>query len=1269
MTMVRITSSAQRQAQVKETQALKKVEGRTAFRIHLLKREKRLKEIEKIKKRNNKISKKVLEAQKKWEDETKDEKKRKKLKTKLDKLAEKSSETLKKLEAKTAENNEKNARNFTEITNAMEKYGFSLLTNAEKRLRKSISKNEAGLLYTTTGLTFDEESKAVKTVKTPKPELFDVPREFPEEEEPISDVEEPVNIRLTSEEIDERRVERSQFFYEKIIEVINNNNKNIDIFAEKISHYVLVVTFMLKDGSIATNRIKIFDIEDTENIKAILKGDALHILSSDYKFSSEYAISLEGYPINVDIITFYDKALGAYHFTCEDFEGVTFDYKDVATMKEKPIFTSTLKNNDCIFYVVLRGIKLYLKVEIDEKEINNFRRDKLLNAKKKCNYEAGYQFFNYLYNKHSFKVDDVDIKTLSFIGSGCSKVDKTRNRLQICVYQHHNHLFMANSKHHDRVKQIFVPTETYEASLVEQDIDYVELANQTEKKCKSSENGKVGTPFLYFSFDIESHNALVEEFDRKTCSFKEVARQQPTHLGVIPFGRLVENGDIQVGTFSCFRSMEKLEEFIMQTVKNFTKKREGVNQAQLLNNIYLGAWNAQNYDFPILKFSHDIISLQGAEKRLPVYKFGNFQVKCRDTMRTVLGQGTLKGACASFKVANAKMSVDPEYFFKCLDAWSEGLLNSPGHITWTPDEEIKNHCIKNKVNYNNFEDVLIEYLRLDCLSQAEVLIKYCEQCEENFEVFPLGKTSSAGISGFLLNNAVKTKVDIFQSTTLDKYFKKAMIGGRTLMLASYYNANIEMETSTWNEQLKDLVTYVDAVSLYPSAMTIFKYPTKFIEAIPGAPENLLNIINLADTEYVQEQNPEMTTAQVFESCLRHIDDILINSEETYICEAIIRNPVGLITAASKRKNDGLRHGHYKENKSVFTLSALLRAKYLNNADIEIISTFSFKAGNIFEFVKDLFNLRLEAKNRGDDVASLLYKLIMNSIYGKCCEGIFDEQIVSPSTYVRRHKGKAVTDVIEYNENTLFEVRTTDSSGKLFHIAAFILDNSKWLMDRVIDTLGGTPGNFRGFEEKTDDLQVFIEEKWYFPIFNTDTDSMGVRQRHFESSTEFLQNTAIDPNTNAMGGFHIDVEAPGDADNNYQPIIVEAVWLSAKTYALGCKYVDKKGEIKTFHHLRAKGIPKKWIENYTCSNYLELSTMPEGTSKVIQYNINKRGEEPGTHWRFQVNRQSGEITKDYGFDRTFPRYDGLKKHRKFSEEQYLEQRRTGIPLVYPAADEE
>lgn len=258
--------------------------------------------------------------------------------------------------------------------------------------------------------------------------------------------------------------------------------------------------------------------------------------------------------------------------------------------------------------------------------------------------------------------------------------------------------------------------------------------------------------------------------------------------------------------------------------------------------------------------------------------------------------------------------------------------------------------------------------------------------------------------------------------------------------------------------------------------------------------------------------------------------------------------------------------------------------------------------------------------------------------------------------------KEITGIIEYNNQELYTYKSFDKSGKLFHIAAFILANSKWLMNRVIDTLGGKPGNFYGFDRKTHKNQQCINDKWHHPFFSTDTDSMAVYQNDFERSKEYLADSLIDPNTNNLGGFHIDVEAPDDCDKSYQALIVKAVWICAKTYILKCKYVDKNGEVKTFYHRRAKGIPASWIQDFKCKDYIHLSQQKDKDKRSTLKYAKDKGYNFGSGWRFAVNKKSGEVVKDENFDRAFPYIDLIGKHRVFDEKKYKKMLKTGKPIL-------
>lgn len=963
-----------------------------------------------------------------------------------------------------------------------------------------------------------------------------------------------------------------------------------------------------------------------------------------------------------------ERGIGVYHFDCLDESRVTFDMDEVRD-KTKPIFTSRKDDNDCGFITILAALYRYCNITHRDfpnrtfkasdltYTINDFRIAKFNSRgyKDTIAYGVLYRYFEYLRAcgfifRHRTK--DCLIHSFTFLFNSNSKLDSNKGipRLRISIFNYCNHIFLcdtANRKENDTridnkeyIKQNFIPfVITNHLSDEKLKIDYVKVANECNKFQNTPANGNKNVDYLFLSYDIESANIN--------------NKQTVTHIGCIPLYRI--NGATNFGEYSYYKSWAAFENAIIHYVTQF----ESLTNS---HHIYLGAWNGAGYDFVLNDFTFQLKKLRGAQKNMPVYQVTDKrQIKCIDTMKLTTGRGSLAKACNSFGIENPKMSVDSEYFFDCLTK-----LHEYKEFDWKPSQDIIERIGDDAYD---FEKTLIRYLEYDCRSQAEIVKKFIEQFEsmefidsyvpitekdesgktvvvdykKDTGVFPLSFSSNAGIAGFVINNKVKQHVDLFDSNILNQYFKQAMIGGRTLMLSQYYHHKADITLDNWNEQKMDMITYVDAVSLYPSAMKLFKYPTKFIKAGKEENPNLQQLIDYADS-------------------LEHVDEILTTSEKTYIVKARISNPSGIVTVSSSREKDGLRHGHTQSQERIVDLSGLIQAKYLNKVEIEILEWYEFETGDIFSFVQELFELRLEYKAKKDTVGSDMIKLILNSLYGKCCEKMFE----SENTSEFRNYGE-ITNIIDYSGDQLYEYRTFDTSGKLFHIAAFILSNSKWLMNRVIDTLGGNPGNFYGFKEQNHKNQQILnhrnEARFHHPFFSTDTDSMAVYQSDFEKAKEYLKDSAINPNTNELGGFHIDVEAPANADKNYQALIKKAVWICAKTYILECIYVDEETkEIKTFFHRRAKGIPAGWIQQFTCDDYGYLSLLKDKDKRKVLKYAKEMGYKYGNDWRFDVKKAAGIIIKDTDFDRAFPHVSSIGKHRVYNRKIQDEMYTNGQPIL-------
>jgi hypothetical protein len=243
--------------------------------------------------------------------------------------------------------------------------------------------------------------------------------------------------------------------------------------------------------------------------------------------------------------------------------------------------------------------------------------------------------------------------------------------------------------------------------------------------------------------------------------------------------------------------------------------------------------------------------------------------------------------------------------------------------------------------------------------------------------------------------------------------------------------------------------------------------------------------------------------------------------------------------------------------------------------------------DIQPLIRTLYNKRKEVRAEGNEAMGDMYKLIMNSSYGKTLLKPSDNeiQILHKFEYKKNAEGKKekvfvqdrldnylsknfcnVMDIIETENSWECRHKKVDMDHyNLAHIGMIILDNSKKIVNRILAICN--------------DNEV--------PIYYTDTDSIHMRQTDVEKLEKLFDEWAVKNNWHVkkligkdMLQFHCDFDSK---------IIKGPIW-SKKFIAIGKKcYLDvltnKKGE--TDYHVRFKGISRANIEYYCEQNNIDL----------------------------------------------------------------------------------
>jgi hypothetical protein len=344
------------------------------------------------------------------------------------------------------------------------------------------------------------------------------------------------------------------------------------------------------------------------------------------------------------------------------------------------------------------------------------------------------------------------------------------------------------------------------------------------------------------------------------------------------------------------------------------------------------------------------------------------------------------------------------------------------------------------------------------------------------------------------------------------FIQGAVVGGRTMCAD---NKKIVL-----NEKVNDF----DAVSLYPSAMA----------RMPGFLKGKPKVIENHSYDWVKQQDG-------------YFVDILIKS-------------VGINRAfplMSYKTEQGIRmFTNDMVQKTIrvdkTTLEDLIQ---FHNITFDIIRGYYFNDGfnpKVCETIKYLFSERL-VKKKQKNPAEVIYKLIMNSSYGKSIMKAVDEECRifddddTFNTYLSRNYNWAKSYVKFGSKTELNSVKSLNDHYNIAHVGVCILSMSKRIMNEV----------------------MCLAEDKQLELYYQDTDSIHIKDRDIQQlSSAFQEKYNRELIGKSMGQFHSDFSMKGCSNITAR----RSIFLQKKTYIDELVGYDSDGNEHIDYHIRCKGIP-------------------------------------------------------------------------------------------------
>lgn len=516
--------------------------------------------------------------------------------------------------------------------------------------------------------------------------------------------------------------------------------------------------------------------------------------------------------------------------------------------------------------------------------------------------------------------------------------------------------------------------------------------------------------------------------------------------------------------------------------------------------------------------------------------FNKMKVSIKDSYHLI--STPLRKFAKMFNLSQPK-EVMPYDIYNDVEKFSKRYVSVDDAMIYLNDED-KSQFIDNINKWKLLNDGvfdIIEYSRLYCEIDCLVL-------RDGYNIFrkwilslelPSGESAELDINNILtcagLAHTYMLKSGcydgVYELTALpQRFIQKTVVGGRTMC------ANNKKREVT-GKRISDF----DGVSLYPSAM---KRMSGFLCGKP-------KVIRTTDYESIKNY-------------------------DGYFVEIKINNiPVKRsFPLASEKNKDGIRIFSNKIQGNIFVdkiqLEDLIEFHGLSTDDFQIIRGYYFNEGfnsKINNAITYLFETRLQ-KKREKNPSETIYKLIMNSAYGKTImkEILLDTRIINDKheydVFVSRNYDfiESVQKVDGCDKYKVKSIKTINEHSNIAQVGASVLSWSKRIMNEV----------------------MCLAEDNGVEIFYQDTDSMHMYEEDINKlSVAFTTKYNRELIGEELGQFHTDFSMSGKYNDIHSR---RMIMLGKKSYIDELVGKDEKGNEHVEYHIRMKGIPNSCVEYTT-----------------------------------------------------------------------------------------
>jgi len=463
-------------------------------------------------------------------------------------------------------------------------------------------------------------------------------------------------------------------------------------------------------------------------------------------------------------------------------------------------------------------------------------------------------------------------------------------------------------------------------------------------------------------------------------------------------------------------------------------------------------------------------------------------------------------------------------------------------VGFLKSDEDKEQFIKNLNDWN----LIREDNTYDCMEYSAIYcLKDCEVLEKGYNVFRSMVIDSVSLNidniltipslshqYFIKNNCYEDVYEI--GGTPQRFIQKSAVGGRCMT-----NSNLMIVCY-------DILNDFDAVSLYPSAMSMMGFLKGMPKKIVGKKSSSYDFLKEQDGYFVEIVINKVGIKREF-PLLSFIDDKGVrNWTNDMIGKTMYVNKISLEDAIE-----------------------------FQNIEFEVVRGYYYNEGkneSIKEVIKTLFNERKKWKSQ-DNPVEMIYKLIMNSGYGKSImkEIETENKFFNTKESFQKYLSKNYNYINEYTEygNGKYKVKKIKPFNQHFNLAQVgseILSMSKRIMNRVI----------------------CLAEDAGLKILYTDTDSIHIRDADIKRLSSIYNNkynkTLIGKE---LGQFHTDFELKVDGVNCKNIVSFQSIFLGKKAYLDWLRGNHPiTNELVYGFHIRMKGVCEGAVYVYADENNMK-----------------------------------------------------------------------------------